>query len=131
MAESTEVMSSIGIGTCLTLWCTRLYYKQATPPSLPVRPRSLRGNTTGQTNICTIFNEHFRARLVLFGSNVVMSYSVRKFNVQYKSGLKITAGQRTMSGLIADLTGQTLILPVIFCIRTFYFPYSIVALNAL
>ena len=38
------------------------------------------------------------------------------------------AGQRTMSSLIADLTGQTLILPVIltghFWIRTFYFPYS-------
>ena len=38
------------------------------------------------------------------------------------------AGQRTMSGLIADLTSQTLILPVIlkhhFWIRTFYFPYS-------
>ena len=31
-----------------------------------------------------------------------------------QSGLKITAGQRTMSGLIADLTGQTLVLPVIF-----------------
>ena len=44
------------------------------------------------------------------------------------TGLKITAGQRTMSGLITDLTGQTLILPVIltgdFWIRIFYFPYS-------
>ena len=43
-------------------------------------------------------------------------------------GLKITAGQRTMSSLITDLTGQTLILPVIltghFWIRIFYFPYS-------
>ena len=29
------------------------------------------------------------------------------------AGLKITAGQRTMSGLIVDLTGQTLLLPVI------------------
>ena len=29
------------------------------------------------------------------------------------SGLEITAGQRTMSGLIADLTGQTFFLPVI------------------
>ena len=38
------------------------------------------------------------------------------------------AGQRTMSGLIADLTGQTPVLPVIltghFWIQTFYFPYS-------
>ena len=38
------------------------------------------------------------------------------------------AGQRTMSGLIADLTGQTLVLLVIlsshFWIQTFYFPYS-------
>ena len=44
------------------------------------------------------------------------------------SGLKITAGQRTMSGLIADLTSQTPVLPVIltghFWIQTFYFPYS-------
>ena len=43
-------------------------------------------------------------------------------------GLKITAGQRTLSGLIADLTGQTPVLPVIltghFWIQTFHFPYS-------
>ena len=44
-------------------------------------------------------------------------------------GLKIMASQQTnMSSLIADLTGQTLILPVIltsrFWIRTLYFPYS-------
>ena len=31
----------------------------------------------------------------------------------WKSGLKITAGQRTMSGLIMGLTGQTLVWPVI------------------
>ena len=41
------------------------------------------------------------------------------------SELKITAGQRTMSGLIADLTSQTLILPVIltghFRIGTLFF----------
>ena len=29
------------------------------------------------------------------------------------AGLKITAGQRTVSGLITDLTGQTLIFPII------------------
>ena len=44
------------------------------------------------------------------------------------SGLQITAGQRTMSSLIADLTGQTPVLPVIltgyFFIQTLYFPYS-------
>ena len=38
------------------------------------------------------------------------------------------AGHRTMSGLIADLTDQTVILSVIlashFWRRTFYFPYS-------
>ena len=42
------------------------------------------------------------------------------------TGLQITAGQRTMSGLIADLTGQTPVLPVIltghFWIQTLYFP---------
>ena len=30
------------------------------------------------------------------------------------TGLQIMAGQQTMSGLIADLTGQTPVLPVIF-----------------
>ena len=30
----------------------------------------------------------------------------------YLAGLEITAGQRTMSGLIVDLTGQTFVLPV-------------------
>ena len=29
------------------------------------------------------------------------------------AGLEIRAGQRTMSGLIVDLTGQTFVLPVI------------------
>ena len=46
----------------------------------------------------------------------------------YATGLQITAGQRTMSGLIADLTGQTPVLPVIltghFWIQTLSFPYS-------
>ena len=36
-------------------------------------------------------------------------------------GWKITAGQRTMSGLIADLTGQTLVLPVNFGYEHFFF----------
>ena len=44
------------------------------------------------------------------------------------AGLQITTGQRTMSGLIADLTGQTPVLPVIltghFWIQTLYFPDS-------
>ena len=48
-------------------------------------------------------------------------------NTTGRPGLKIMAGQRTMSGLIADLTGQTPVLPVIltghFWIQTFYFPY--------
>ena len=29
-----------------------------------------------------------------------------------RTGLEITAGQRTMAGLIVDLTGQTFVLPV-------------------
>ena len=33
-------------------------------------------------------------------------------NSARKSGLEITAGQRTMSALIVDLTGQTFVLPV-------------------
>ena len=37
------------------------------------------------------------------------------------SGLQIVAGQRTMFGLIADLTGQTLTLPVIFGFEHFFF----------
>ena len=32
---------------------------------------------------------------------------------QHPTGLKITAGQQTMSGLIVGLTGQTLVWPVI------------------
>ena len=43
---------------------------------------------------------------------------------QLMTGLKITAGQRMMSGLIADLTGQTLVFAGHFWIQTFYFPYS-------
>ena len=37
------------------------------------------------------------------------------------TGLKITAGQRTMCGLIADLTSQTPVLPVIFGYKHFIF----------
>ncbi len=33
------------------------------------------------------------------------------------SGLEITAGQRTMSGQIGDLTGQTFHLPVILTVH--------------
>ena len=32
--------------------------------------------------------------------------------ISVKTGLEITAGQRTISGLIVDLTGQTFVLPV-------------------
>ena len=46
------------------------------------------------------------------------------------SGLKITAGQWTMSGPIEGLTGQTLVLPVIltghFWMQTFYNIFHIV-----
>ena len=42
--------------------------------------------------------------------------------------LKITAGQRTMSGLIADLTGQTPVLPVInFLDTNILFFHTVVA----
>ena len=54
--------------------------------------------------------------------------------VDYISGLKITAGQRTMSGLIVDLTGQTLVWPVILTghlwIQTFYNIFHKLSLNA-
>ena len=44
--------------------------------------------------------------------------------IELSAGLKITAGQRTMSGLIVGLTGQTLVLLDIltghFWMRTFY-----------
>ena len=50
------------------------------------------------------------------------------------AGLKITAGQRTMSSLIVDLTGQTLAWPVIltghFWIRRFYNIFHKLSLNA-
>ena len=36
-------------------------------------------------------------------------------------GWKIMANQWTMSGLIADLTGQTLVLPVNFGYEQFFF----------
>jgi len=55
-------------------------------------------------------------------------YFILKSSLPLIAGLNITARQRTMSGLMADLTGQTLLLPVIltghFWIQTFYFPYG-------
>ena len=38
--------------------------------------------------------------------------NAKKKNPCEITGLEITAGQRTMSGLIVDLTGQTFVLPV-------------------
>ena len=38
----------------------------------------------------------------------------RGWELPMATGLKITGGQRTMSGLIVGLTGQTLVWPVIF-----------------
>ena len=43
-----------------------------------------------------------------FNSGVFKLKTSRKLN----SGLEITAGQRTMSGLTVDLTGQTFVVPV-------------------
>ena len=42
-------------------------------------------------------------------SNLVV---VVVFILESKAGIKITAGQQTMSGLIAELTSQPFILPV-------------------
>ena len=39
-------------------------------------------------------------------------YSYTPSKRRYTTGLKITAGQWTMSGLIGTLTGQTFVLPV-------------------
>ena len=41
--------------------------------------------------------------------------------IPHDTGLQITAGQRTMSGLIVDLTGQTPVLPLIFGYKHFLF----------
>ena len=42
----------------------------------------------------------------------LQGYSEAKRSETCNAGLEITAGQRTMSGLIVDLTGQTFVLPV-------------------
>ena len=74
----------------------------------------------------------------VFGKIWVLAKSAVAIHVNYiysgftpvdgVSGLQITAGQQTMSGLIADLTGQTPVLPVNltshFWIQTLYFPDS-------
>ena len=66
----------------------------------------------------------------MFGNwtTAMLARHTHPYTVHGRSGLKITAGQRTLSGLIADFTGQTAVSPVIltghFWIQTFYFPYS-------
>jgi len=47
--------------------------------------------------------------LVTIGDIIDIFATVHRLTV---TGLEITAGQRTMSGLIVDLTGQTIVLPV-------------------
>ena len=47
-----------------------------------------------------------------FLKSLIFLLEVVNFNTTLLSGLEITAGQRTMSGLIVDLTGQTFVLPV-------------------
>ena len=37
---------------------------------------------------------------------------IKQLRVNYNAGLEITAGQRTMSRLIGELTGQPFVLPV-------------------
>ena len=50
--------------------------------------------------------------------------SVTLLFILFCSGLKITADQWTMSGLIADLTGQTLILLLIFGFKHVFLLHS-------
>ena len=65
-----------------------------------------------------LFNSHFGIRLkyknYCQASQLGICLGIRHFWKPCKAstGLEITAGQRTMSGLIVDLTGQTLVLPV-------------------
>ena len=57
----------------------------------------------------------------------IFPYQTSAYVIEYKlgcnhgacvvSGLEITAGQRTMSGLIVDLTGQTFVLPVMLTVQ--------------
>ena len=51
---------------------------------------------------------------VSFQTHKLLPLLCRPANLKQEliSGLEITAGQRTMSGLIVDLTGQTFVLPV-------------------
>ena len=53
---------------------------------------------------------------LIAGSLCLLSAALTGDNKKEKSyiiaGLEITAGQRTMSGLTVDLTGQTFVLPV-------------------
>ena len=53
---------------------------------------------------------------------LIKEKSVTLLFILFCSGLKITADQRTMSDLIADLTGQTLVLPVILTGQTLILP---------
>ena len=47
--------------------------------------------------------------------------------LSYTSGLEITAGQWTMSGLIGELTGQPFILPVMLTGHSQFPCYSVVS----
>ena len=47
--------------------------------------------------------------------------------LSYTSGLEITAGQRTMSGLIGELTGQPFIWPVMLTSHSQFPFYSVVS----
>ena len=49
---------------------------------------------------------------LLHRSSPPKSTCIEKFCMAVTAGLEITAGQRTMSGLIVDLTDQTFVLPV-------------------
>ena len=67
-------------------------------------------------------------------ANHALSNSAQITSDLLASRVDITAGQRTMSGLIVDLTGQTLVWLVIltghFWIRTFYNIFLKLSLNA-
>ena len=49
---------------------------------------------------------------IKFKASLCQTLDVSNSKRMHPSGLKITAGQRTMSGLIEALTGQTFDLPV-------------------
>ena len=76
-------------------------------------------NLSVTQSIPTSNEQLMKTKLHTFAHKQILRKHIKKL-VKNDSGLKITAGQRTMSGLIADLTGQTLVLPVNFGCEHFF-----------